>query len=319
MIRWLVFLCMLPLIFFGCQTPSTQPPVSNPPVSTDSSVEKIDGWINNDLLPELVKRIKKNPNLKGKAFTLAGWDAEKNSIQINTDTLTKEIMVRIGNKLRKHRGIDYVPRSHVRPLDFTHQERLVDLACDEYRNIEWYLFITARMERLTGRFSLSVHGAIPDGSRFKNVPGVSFDHSFEASEKLRTLLSESKADEYLRGLRYLPFDEGQKDLLAAYLARRVSCIFQDMSDGDELVVFVDQSNIGTGPFFKETFGMIELYLDKFREIEMTPNRSNANVVMACKVIPVSGDTSQVWLTATKGMGGGIGASTVAYLKKRSDN
>ena len=314
MIRWLVFLCMLTLIFFGCQTTPT-----NPPVSTGSSVEKIDRWVNNDLLPELVKKIRKNPNLKGKAFTLAGWDAGKNSIKIEMDTLTKEIMVRIGNKLRKHPGINYVPRSPVRPLDLEHQESLFNLQCEGYRNIEWYLLVTARMDKLTGKLSLSVHGAYPEGSYFKNVQGVSFDHSFDASENLRTLFSESKADEYLRGLRYLPFNEDQKDLLAAYLARRVSCIFKDMSVGDELVVFVDQPGNGKGAFFRNTFDMIRLYLDQFREIRMTSKRSSADVVMTCKVIPVSGDVSQIWLTAeeTKGMGSGIGASTVAYLKKKS--
>ena len=318
MIRWLVFLCMLPLIFFGCQTPTTPPPEALPPISGGSSGEKIVGWINNDLLPELVKKITKNPNLKGRAFTIAGWDVEKNSIKVDIDTLTKEIIVRIGNELRKHHGIDYVPRSPIKPIDLNHQERLVSLHCDTYRNIEWYLLVTARVNEITHKLSLTVHGAIPDEGYFKNVPGLSFGSSFDASENLRALLSESKADEYLRGLRYLPFNGNQKDLLAAYLARRASCIFKDMSAGGELVVFVDQPKNGKGSFFRSTFDMIRLYLDQFREIRMTSNQSRADVVMTCKVIPVSGDMSQVWLTAkeTKGMGGGIGASTVAYLKKK---
>ena len=318
MIRWLVMLYILPLIFFGCKTPGTSPQGPSPQVSTGSSFEKIDRWIHNDLLPVLVKKITKNPNLKGKAFTIAGWDVEKNSIKAGIDTLTKEIIESISSELRKYRGIDYVPRSPIRPLDLTHQERLVDLHCDEYRHIEWYLLLTVRINKLTGKLSLTVHGAFPERVYFKNVPGLSMDFECDVSQKVLTLLSQSKTDEYLRGLRYLPFDESQKDLLAAYLARRVSCIFKDMSGGDEFVVFVDQSNAGINSFFRETFHIIELYLDQFREIKMTSDRSKADVVMTCEAISISGDLCQVWLTAKEanGKGGGIGASTAAYLKKK---
>ena len=72
---------------------------------------------------------------------------------------------------------------------------------------------------------------MPEQSRFIPISGLSETFSCAPSEKLLALSKDTRVDEYLRGLRYLPFEESQKDLMAAYLARRVSCIFQSMAEG----------------------------------------------------------------------------------------
>jgi len=314
--RWFILLILILLSLLGCATTdTTDKDTSAKKVST--SISKIEKWVENDLLPLLVKKIKNNPNLKNKAFTIAAWDVEKNSINTQVDDLTKEIRERLSAGLLKHRVGGYIPLSLPKPLVSTHHNRLADINCGGYRNIEMYVLINTRISALNDNLIIRVQGAFPRGEGFEFIPGLSEIFECTASSRIKTTIAQTKAANYLRGLRYLPFDISQKDFLSSYLAHRVSCIFKNMSKGDELIVFMDRSRLGEDVFLNDTFNILEMYLDKFHEIRMVSDRSSANVIMYCKAIPIDTELCQVWLTTEMIKGGiKIGASTETYIKKK---
>ena len=151
------------------------------------------------------------------------------------------------------------------------------------------------------------------GGRLSFIDGFSENFECDSSEKLKSLLDKSKTDEYLRGLRYLPFETGQKDLLASYLATRTSCIFRELPEAENYKVFMDRSGIGNDQYLQNVFTMIEMYLDRFREIEIVMENNKANITLYCKAVRVNDELNQVWVTTGRKK---IGASVEAYVKKK---
>jgi len=146
----------------------------------------------------------------------------------------------------------------------------------------------------------------------KFVDGLSERFECVVTDSLKKLLSHKQTDEYLRGLRYLPFESGQKDMLASYLAKRTTCIFREL-DKENYKVFIDRSNLKKDSFLTDVFAMIENYLDQFREIEIVVDKNRANVTLFSKSIRVNDDLIQVWVSTGQQR---IGASVEAYVKKK---
>lgn len=305
---WVLMCCIM-----GCvSTPSTE----KKDQGQQASIHEIDQWID-QLMPQLVRKVTKNPNLKGKAFTLAAWDVEKNTLKTQISALEKDLMQQLTTKLLEHPGVNCVPRSPVKPLDLTHQDRLMEISCEAYRDIEWYLLLTARIRPTTGKLAVRIHGAFPDQNHFKPIAGLSESFTCSPTPRLTQLLDKTHVDEYLRGLRYLPFRNDQKDLIAAYLARRASCIFRSMAQGDSFTVYVDKTDFQSSSFFRDMLSIIALYLDQFQEIRMVSRPPGANALMICKTYRITEDLCQVWITVESKKGGKkIGASTATYIKKK---
>ncbi|RLB68922.1 MAG: hypothetical protein DRH07_11770 [Deltaproteobacteria bacterium] len=298
------------LALFSCH------PAMNAPTNTTSSSdsEALDQWIDQDLVPKIVARITSDRDLKYLPFIIVGWDVDQQSIKTEVDALTKEVREKIVNVLlARGEGVNMVVRSGVKPLDMTHHANLEDVPCNDYQDVGMMVLLTARIAPLTGKLQLQVKGGVLRGGRLSFIDGFSENFECDSSEKLKSLLDKSKTDEYLRGLRYLPFETGQKDLLASYLATRTSCIFRELPEAENYKVFMDRSGIGNDQYLQNVFTMIEMYLDRFREIEIVMENNKANITLYCKAVRVNDELNQVWVTTGRKK---IGASVEAYVKKK---
>ncbi len=303
---------MLALLFlFSCH------PAMNAPTNAgkaELSDNTLDSWINKDLVPKIVAKITSDRDLRYLPFIIVGWDVDQQSIKTEVDELTKEVREKIINALlAKGEGVNMAVRSGVQPLDMTHHANLEDVPCNDYRDVGMMILLTVRIAPLTGKLQLQVKGGVLQDGRLRFVDGFSESFECDSTEGMKSLLSKSKTDEYLRGLRYLPFEAGQKDLLASYLATRTSCIFRELPEAENYKVFMDRSGIGSDQYLQDVFTMIEMYLDRFREIEIVMDKNKADITLYCKAIRVSDELNQVWVTTGRKK---IGASVEAYVKKK---
>ncbi len=125
--------------------------------------------------------------------------------------------------------------------------------------------------------------------------------------------AQRQPDEYLRGLRPLPFDDTQVDLTAAYLARNLSCLLQKRSL-QRVVVYL-QPGTDQPPFFATALELVGNYLSQFREVRITDDPTLANVTLKGDVHHLHGERYQLWLNAVLESTGErlAGTDTTAYI------
>jgi hypothetical protein len=130
----------------------------------------------------------------------------------------------------------------------------------------------------------------------------------------REALNREQPDDYLRGLRPLPFSDRQPDLLAAYLARNLSCL---MRQGvvDDPVVYVEDVAGQNPKVFHTTMELVGKYLARFREVEITDDPDHANVTVVSEIHAIHQNLHQVWVAARYPQAGNYlpGAETEAYV------
>ena len=94
------------------------------------------------------------------------------------------------------------------------------VACDTASSARYYVGID--VTHASGdSYRVSVRAL--DISTAAWVTGFAKSWQGRLTRRQQQALAERRADEYLRGLRVLPFAPGESDLLAAYVARNLSC------------------------------------------------------------------------------------------------
>jgi hypothetical protein len=101
----------------------------------------------------------------------------------------------------------------------------------------------------------------------------------------------------LRGLRPLPFSDRQPDLLAAYLARNLSCLLRQAHTADDPVVYVENPAGHTPEVIGTALDLVGKYLGRFREVEVTDDPNRANVTVIAEIHNIHQDLHQVWISA----------------------
>ncbi len=269
----------------------------------------LDRWLEDDLIPYLLLQFGQHPRFKGQPILLV--DMQGNNVQPRIDDLTDLIRDKINDALLKKSGLDLAWRPSIRP--WQHHQRLEDVSCGDYRNVHYYVGIDCG---LTGqKRNLYVKVRALNLAEQKWVTGFGRFWEGKPNKTQLAALEREHPDEYLRGLRPLPFSNHQPDLLAAYLAHNLSCLLQQ-GEADDLVVYVTGPSTNTPEFFKTTLDLVGKYLARFREVRVTddPNQSNVTVVTA--IHPIHQDLHQIWVSARHRQGEEYlpGAETEAYVR-----
>ena len=209
------------------------------------------------------------------------------------DDLTGRIRGKIIDALLKAPGIDLAWRPAVQP--WQHHQRLEDVTCGEFRKNHYFIGIDCGLTRL--RRNLFVKVRALNLAEQKWVTG--FGRAWEGQPTQRQLaaLDREHPDEYLRGLRPLPFSDRQPDLLAAYLARNLSCLLRQAETIDEPVVYVENPAGHTPQAIKTALNLVGNYLARFREVEVTDDPGRANVTVIAAIHNIHQDLHQVWVSA----------------------
>ena len=287
----------------------------------DSGGNGLEGWLERDVYPHVIPRLTKgkHPRLGGKPFIIVATD-ENDTVLAEIDELRAWVRSEMRAEFMRTPGINLIARPAVEP--WRHHRSLTDLSCteDAQEDVEAYIGIDASIDRLSGDLKVSIV-AFGLEEAFKPVTGFSPPrYKDRPSERELSLLRRSETDEYLRGLRPLPFEGNQGDLLASYLAQNLSCLLRELKrelPEGKLQLYAPPPKGEISRVFANTFDSIGKDLGQLREVSITEDLIDADVWLQSKITLV--DTQkrlyQLWIDVKRADGSLVGGSqTRAYVR-----
>nr|WP_319394777.1 hypothetical protein [uncultured Desulfobacter sp.] len=284
MLRFLILLCCAAtLTAAGCATTGKSSP------GTLGGKLSLEQWVDREAVPYLIKELGDNPRFKGQPFLLVSMNRE--NVEADIDELTMQIRDTITDGLLTKPGIGLVWRPSAKP--WTHHTQVKQVDCTGGQKEAIYVGIDASLSSLDGDLHVTIRAL--DIAEKQWITGFGISWQGHASSMQKKALSSKKPDDFLLGLRPLPFNENQADLLAAYVSRNLSCLFNNM-DLDDAVVYVETHNPGRIRYFDNAFGLIANYIASYKEVTVTDDPSKANIRLLARVHEIHQGLYQVWVT-----------------------
>jgi hypothetical protein len=297
-----LFLC---LALVACAAPQVRTDAD--PFAGEAS---LDLWLEDDLIPYLLQQFGQHPRFKNEPILLVRMQGD--IVRPRIDDLTERIRGKILDALLQTPGLELAWRPAIQP--WQHHQRLEDVACGEYRKNHYFIGIDSGLTRLKRNLYVNVRAL--NLAEQKWVTG--FGRSWEGKPTAGQLaaLDREHPDEYLRGLRPLPFSDRQPDLLAAYLARNLSCLLRQAETADDPVVYVEKPAGHTPEAIQTALDLVGKYLARFREVEVTDDPNRANVTVIAAIHNIHQNLHQVWVSARHRSDKTYlaGAETEAYVR-----
>lgn len=310
----LIFYFVL-LGFISCQTSMTRYGEESPPVSAPAAETKVlEDWVENELADAIVKILEENRDVRHRPFVIVGWDYQKQTLKTEIDQLSNEIREMMIGVLMRQQNDDLRLVMRAPPVVQKHHDDKI--TCADYREVGLYVILKTRYSELKRAIVIEVNGVLLEGEKFRFVQGLSEKIRLKADARMLSMLNTTVPDEYLRGLRYLPFAAGQKDLMASYLVCRLICTFSENMSRDDYIVYMDKNRYENNPFLDDIFDLVGHYLNKYREIEVVSDRQQANIFLSCSSSNLAGELQQVWISSEGINNHKLGPAVVAYIKKK---
>jgi len=277
-------------------------------IEPDTGQSSLDFWLEKSLTPYLLQQFDQHPRFRGQPVLLVRMQGE--NVMPHIDDLTEQIRQKITDALLKRPGLDLAWRPSFKP--WKHYQSLEDVSCGDYNEVRYYVGLDIGLSGESRELYVKVRAL--NLAEQKWVSG--FGKNWQATPTRNQLeaLTREHPDEYLRGLRPLPFSDRQPDMLAAYLARNLSCLLRQ-GQADDLVVHVDSPGPGTPDMFKTTLQLLGKYLARFSEVEVTDDPNQANVTVVSAIHSIDRNLHQIWISARQRQGEKYlpGAETEAYV------
>lgn len=285
----------------GCAT-------TGAPGLVEARKSDLDRWVDEQMVPYVVKELNDNPRLKGRPFVVVGMHEDDTKSDI--DALSQRIRQRLQDGLASAPGSRLLWQPAARRGQ--HHRSLEQVQCGaSSQQPAVQVGIDAATVGGNGPLRVSIRAVDLDENQW--VPGFARVYEGAATSAEREAMTRTSADETLRGLRALPFNGAQPDLLAAYLAANLSCLLREIRETN-LVLYVPP--IEQGPaYFATTLNLVGNYLGRFNEVRLTTNAADATVALQPQVYNLTPGMYQVWTRmAVVGQGRVIGGTdTAAYV------
>lgn len=276
--------CITALAMAGCAG------VSNTKAGLDKQYPSLEEWLDHAALPYLARELGESPRFKGESFLLV--DMNRDNVEAMIDGLTLQLRETIVDALLARPGTGLVWRPSVKP--WTHHTGMKTPECRPAADAVYYVGIDASLSNLDGRLHVKIRAL--DIEEKKWITGFGIAWQGDPTSLQKKALEKKEPDPSLLGLRPLPFNDRQADLLAAYLSRNLSCLFTNM-DLDEAVVHVKTENPDQIQYFENAFALVANYLAQYREVTVTDDPDRANIMVKTRVHPVHQGLYQVWASS----------------------
>lgn len=268
----------------------------------------LDKWMEYEAVPYLIKELGEHPMFKNQPFLLVSM--KRDNVESEIDDLTMQLREEIIDGLLTKSGISLAWRPSMKR--WKHHTSLDEMECINLRKERFYVGLDVGISSVDEKLYVKIRALNLQENKW--VTGFGISWKGKATNRQKEALNRKKTDDFLLGLRPLPFNSKQADLLASYLAKNLSCLFKKM-ERKEAVVFVEQKNFADIKYFKYTGELIKKYLAKFRETIVTDDQNSANIIVSTKVQNIYKGLYQVWVTARykKGEKYLPGTGTEAYV------
>lgn len=262
----------------GCMTSPTR---SDGAWSTD-----LDGWIDAELTPYLVEQLTRHPRFKGEAMLLVGTEGA--NVRSEIDEITRNIRSRLMEALLSTSGINLVWPLAISPWE--HQRTQHEVRCGRDGNADYYIGI--EVTRATqDNFRVGVRAL--DIREQTWVPGFGKQWQGKFTPIQQMAYERRSTDEYLRGLRVLPFAESQADMLAAYLANNLSCLLRGYGGGD-LTVYAEPAAGAPVPL-RTAVSLLGNYLAHMQQVRVTDDLDEADLILHGDAHEIRAGLYQLWV------------------------
>ena len=289
------------LIAVGC---AHQPSSSLPEYSRESTLQP---WVENELAPYLAEQLSSHPRFRGEPVILVKLEGP--DIQPEIDGLTRAIRLQVRGALLNTAGVTLPWRPRQR--EQRHHRRLDRVNCHNIHEANYYIGIEIT-ETIGGRFGVSVRALDVQAREWVSGFGKSWRGGLTARE--HRALEQLQPDEAVRGLRVLPFEPGQTDLAADYLANNLSCLLRQTQE-EELVVYVETPG-REPPFLAGTLKLIGNNLSRYREVRVSEKKREAGFILRGDAHELSSGLHQIWVRLSPKRSGIhlSGLDTATYLR-----
>ncbi|ADE14667.1 hypothetical protein Nhal_1526 [Nitrosococcus halophilus Nc 4] len=294
--------CASLMLLVGC--------ASHPSSREQDTPRQLTHWIDKQLVPYVVKQLSQHPKFKNQPFLVVGMKGD--NIQSDIDDLTHYIRNRLMAALLQTPGVNPLWRPATRP--WKHHRYLADLSCGEFSQARYYLGVDIQVSPLDKTMEVSIQAL--DAQQNNWVSGFYQSWQGQLNPAQQDALARHHQDEYLRGLRPLPFTASQPDLLASYLAHNVSCLLRHSQTNDEVLIYAQHPTTEVHPYFRTALDLVDNYLGRFREVHITGDPQQARVILESQVYYLHDHLYQVWVTLREAQGSHHlpGTETEAYVR-----
>ena len=258
----------------------------NPLRLEDNAGSSLQHWVDTDLAPYVSQQLGQHPRFKGEPVIVVRLDGD--DIQPDIDGLTRSIRDQLMGSLLQTPGVNLPWQPQQQQAQ--HHRRLDQLQCGRSRDASYYIGIEIA-RTATAQFRVSVRALDVQAGEW--VGGFSQHWSGILTANELRALQQRRTDESLRGLRVLPFSAGQPDLAATYLANNLSCLLRQQ-DVEDLKIKVD-TLASEQPQLRTLLQLIGNNLSRYREVQVTDTKQQANFVLRGETHKVHPGLYQVWV------------------------
>jgi hypothetical protein len=316
-VRVTIILALAMLTLPGCATQEgarhSQHTVDMGPAHTN----ELFTWAEDVLTPYIMETFQQHSWLRNRKFALVAMEGEDILPEINQ--VAEEIRTGLAQRLCRIPGLNMSWRPVQKP--WSHHRNMYDITkqveCVDLDPIEVFVGIETR-ELMTGELQVSVNAV--DIKQRQWVPNFGLDWRGQVPQTVMAALDKAHVDERLRGLRPLPFEDTEPDLVAAYLATNLSCLLsRGIQNYEEMVIFVDYDDSSPG-VTSTAFELLDSYLNKMNGVRLTNSRQQATVIMERKVVDLRDGIMQLWVRSTFQDGSRLqGIETEVYVRSGQAN
>ena len=280
-----------------------------------SDTVDLDQWLEGYAFRKIVDEMRTNSFMKDLPFLIVRTEGEAAGRDIGhqIDALTEEIRERMITFFLQFPEIRVIRRHPVPVTDRPYT--LQELKCGRF--VEPKVLLAIDIRRLGNgkdrRARVTIRAM--DLERGEWIRGISLYQVVALTRAQSEGLSTVHPDQYLQGLKYVPFAFSQRDEMGAYLAGNLSCMFREAYEGEAFRVFVDVSKaIGKE---RDIAWFIKKQLQFCNEIQLTNSRENADWVLVAESRKTGSGTglSQFWIEVYRKENGDLvrGLATYAYF------
>ncbi|MGD8644264.1 MAG: hypothetical protein PVI15_08250 [Chromatiales bacterium] len=264
-------------------------------------------WVDTELAPYLAEHLAHHPRFKGEPVLIVALDGA--DVRPDIDDLTAGLRERLLDRLLQTNGVAVAWRPSVTPWE--HHRRRPESVCRVgYRS---QYFIGIDIAALPGGgHRLSLRALDRGGEGWVSGFGRSWQGRLNWHEQ--RALGHRQPDAYLRGLRPLPFELDETDLLAGYLARNLDCLLAGQGAAGARVAV--SASDDARPEVAQLTAQVESYLRRESRLEVIDGLAGAEIVVSADLRSIHGGLHQAWLTARPGAGETLTAAvdTDAYVR-----
>lgn len=282
----------------------------NPPRGAQPGHSSLQHWVDTQLSDYVATQFSQHPRFKGEPVIIVRLEGD--DIQPDIDGLTRGLRDQVMDSLLTAPGVLVPWQPQLRQAE--HHRRLDRLQCGRQRDASYFIGIETT-RTLNGQFRVSMR--VLDVRAGEWVSGFTRQWTGELTASEMRALQTRRTDESLRGLRVLPFNSGETDLAATYLANNLSCLLR-RQDVEDLQIKVDMGTTDDARL-RTLLGLIGNNLSRYSEVQVTDERRQANYVLRGELHSIQPDLFQVWVILQPRDSGMhlAGVDTATYIRMTS--